>query len=717
MKKYLSLLFCFLLLFGLWSSPVSAMEMMGATVTYSTTGDSFDPEVFAKVGDAIYALNGGIPLALLRYNPADGSHAVEYNHTGKEPLRFLYAQDGALMVLDEAGELFRYDPAEKKLSSVKKFNLSLKSTALDRFFFQNKVPVLLLSNYEENTSKLIWLDDSGKELSLPAEAFYMAMTPYKDGAILAMNYEGFHLIKDGAPSKFETAEENAEFNIDTLFFDEETQTLYATEGNYVYQLDDKLAKTLAGYIPFSASSYMPYVYANKTLLYTVSANSGMDKMLAVLDTTQMHLPEALIKVNGLSGDLANLYNRKNPDLPIATTGMSFSAFTGDASSLANHMKSSDAADVYFFSRSSIRNDLARHGYAEPLDSSAALMGMHDRMYPYLQKQSLYEGKLYFMPYSLSRDSVRFEYDPKVLEGLGFDEADLPKTYDAFVNFVKEAESRIEGTEYSLSEMHQYFSAKMYAANNILVEHFASQLRAGQPIKFNTPEMISLLQNILKVQFETLPNSMNDLAGGSFSTEADKENLLGMNYAYAATALGNKPLPLRIHEGDEPITVASVGNAMVNSLSTNKALSIEFLERFFQILDETTQTYLYSDKNEPVKDPNQIKFIAYLEKQIEEQKKSLAELSENEKKAVQQNIEMMEKDLEETRKRSYSITAEDLSYYKEHIGEYYVLDAELIDFKSEQQTTLIERFFNNQIDPASFLNELDRIVNMSLLESK
>ncbi len=723
MKKLLSLLLCSILLLGALGNNAQAMGMFGGGVMierYSGV-DEFYINSFAKVGDTVYALANSETFGIYTVNISDGSYKLFYDFNDNKlesGVMYVYAQDDKLMLITYSGDIAALNPADKSIEIKGKLDLNLDDIHIDKVVFDGEVPVMYYQHHTANTSALRWMDDSAREVSIPNTMMLMGIAPYKDGAFIAVTFNGYMLIKDGkiTPLQAVSNATSVQLDIGAIFFDKDTQSLYITEGNYIYKLDDNMEKTQVGYIPFAASSYQPYVYQNGSLLYTYNDETN-NSTLSEVKISEMSLPQNVVKVYGLSEELSNTYNRKNPDMPIATGGRTGMSVLGDATMLANHMKGSDANDVYFFFTNDMSNSLAKHGYIEPLTGSEKLMANYNRMYPYIQDAASYNGTYYFMPTALNRSSLNFQYDPKALEALGMKEDELPTNYADFIRFLKEAEELAEDSEYKMFEYQESTPIKLLVSGNLLQENFAMQLRAGEKIQFNTPQMLSVMKAINDVQFDTLPNSLQEL---DFISEMDveKQYLLKSSSKYIGIEYDQKPLPLSIEDGKQPLILVSMPNAVVNALSPNKAAAIQFLERFSDTIDEVTQTCLYSDKTEQVLDQNMLRRIAAEERYLADLQKSLAEEKEEKnKKSIEQDIAQQEAEIAKLKARSYAITSEDLAIYKEQMNDYYILTEKMIDFQSQQQMELLQRFFSGQIEPENFLSEFDRIVNMSMMEGE
>lgn len=717
MRRTISLFVCVIFWFSMFASPVSAMSDGMLIPEYQAENGLNSFEKFSVLDGKIYTFSYKGEPKISLYNPEDKSLTPVFSLDPTFSLAEMYSFDGHLILLDYHGKVLSYNPADGNVKKESKLPISLDDASVECVIYAENKPILQIRNDANNSILLYWADGSGRKEKLPKKSYFTSISPYKDGTFLGAGYEGISLIKDGKAEMLDLPELQIPFHVGVFFYKADEEKLYFSQSNYLYELNENFEIKIVGFLPFSAESFIPCQFIDNSLYYMVEIEDS-ESQLQILSLDTLFLPEQIVRVSGMDSRMSNAYNKANPDFPIASTGFMAWDLENDPVKLATNMKGEDAADVYFLYDYDVevREALSKHGYAESLECSEALMALYDKFYPYLKKSISYEGKPYFFPYHLRLSHPPFEYNVKGLEELGFYEEDLPKTYLDFVKFVKALEPLTEDGDLKIFEMEEFVNHKREILFTMLEENFGLQLRSGDPVQFNNPEFVEILEQISAIQFDRLSSGKGFGSGGDIIDMP--EFLFPRSSKYAGVSPGFKPLPLSISEDSEPIFLVKPAIAFVNVLSPNKTAAIAFLERFAKTLDPVTETYLYTDKTEPILDPYRLRNIQNLEKKIAEIEKNLANPSnKKKKKAMEQDLRIAEKQLEDSKKKTYLLSPEDIAYYKANHQYYYVLKEQFLDFKNEQLRNLLERFYLKQIDIAGFLNELDRIVNMALLEGK
>lgn len=721
MKRILSLFLSMLLAFSQLAIPRSAMAIAifgGGAAMEATLDAQFEEnsiELFCVVDGKIYTYRVRINSIISLYNPEDKSEVPIFKLDSSISVHKMYQKDGLLMLVSSDGKQYACNPADASITEVENFPLNLDDVYIAQIHYLEGKPIFQMEDITGGNGFLYWADGSNKRISLPRERYFENLSIYKDGTFIGLSFDGIYLITENNVEKLSPDTQELIYDYGVFFYDAPSDKIYVSNGNYLYALDNTYQKTAMGFLPIILEGYSMWQYIDGKIYYL--DRDGEQNSLEIFTLASLNLPTSLVKVTGLDSHLSNAYNKANPDFPIANTGYLDWSLAMDPAKLATSMKGQDAADVYFLDTNSISTALSKHGYAESLASSEILSTLHNRFYPYLQAATQYEGKPYFLPYDLNLSNTGFTYHIKGMEELGYKPEDLPKTYLEFIKFIKELESETEDSEYQIFDMENTVNLKIMLTTNVILELFGSQLRAGEKIQFNHPETIKILQDIFAIQFDRLNNG-EEVDYSNMEFAPGKTALFGFTTKIAGAENGYAPLPLSIREGDAPLFLVNPRLAFVNSLSEKKAEGIKFLERFANVLEERIQTYLYTDKTEPVQDSNLLKYIEKQEKRLAQFKESIAaNPNEKERKAAEQDLVAHKQSLENMRKNTYLISEEDLAFYKANVENYYILSQQLLNFSNEQQMSLIERFYNGQIDVATFLNELDRIVNMALLEAK
>lgn len=704
MKKYIALFCTLLLLFGNFGNVFANENIIGAI---APTEDFYVQQVIQLDGK-VYVLNSS---KLYQYSIEENKIELVLDMSEQNIDRVL-AHQGQFIGIDYFGKMYTIDIAQKQIKETKNQYKIENEQFLQNAFSINGELVLAVQGNDE-TLQVIWTADNST-VKIQGQ-YFNDLIPWGD-KILGVSYEGFYSIDKSKAEKIEGITEQT-FDMSNVFYDPQTDAVYYTKGNFVFRFDKDWKSHKVGYIAF-ANEFGKHCFADGVLVYT--AGNGEELSINKLVLNDMQLPDNVLNVYGMDSNLANAYNRKNPDLPIAALPANFAGdLYGDAAALAQHFKSENAADVYFINFKGVSKVLAELGYAEPLDSSAKIKEHFARFYPFVQEAMQQNGKIYYLPSEIRTENMTFNADAEALDELGVDVKNI-QTYQQFMHTLQELEIKIEDGEKTLFDSEGVL-VREALTGQVLSDIFAYQLKNGQAIKFNTPQTAEMLQDINQVRFETIPNSIEEFEPEN-GMAVDGNGLFSMEYSYTRRAWGNPKisykLSLRPFAEQEPIQVFNTKYLAVNALSPNKEKGIAFAERLLDIFSEEHKTMLYTDINDPVLNKDTVKNIQSIEKLIAERKKELDTLEDkNFEKIIKEDIANMEKDLERTKHFSYSITKEMIEDYNANQDKLYILDANLIDFKNEQLMQLLQRYIKGQVEILPFLQEFDHIISMAHLESK
>lgn len=143
--------------------------------------------------------------------------------------------------------------------------------------------------------------------------------------------------------------------------------------------------------------------------------------------------------------------------------------------------------------------LMEKGFCVDLSDSEVLMANVSRMHPQIVKQAMHDGRLYAWP-----DSIGFVYlqiaEDVWLEA-GFTQEDVPQSFPEFLDFLERWCDRIEEEPEANIRVFTGWDASSYTsavytawlARLLLDQAMMQQQYAGESLRFNSPELLSLLE--------------------------------------------------------------------------------------------------------------------------------------------------------------------------------------------------------------------------------
>ncbi len=318
---------------------------------------------------------------------------------------------------------------------------------------------------------------------------------------------------------------------------------------------------------------------------------------------------------------------------------------GSFSDILQAMMNQDSStDIYCLDMSSsVFESLFKRGFMAPLNSSEKLMKLVDGMYPAASSSVKSDGNLLAVPLSASGSSIG--YNPNALTRAGLTEADLPKTWDAFFDFLNQLPSRLEGTNV---RVFPYWSTISEVRQSLLVlilsDYEAYTRKNGISLSFDDPVLQQLLERLGQLNGEALGLRSDEEEISDEEWVEDGYLLeLGVPTTIASYGSVSVPLLLSINDGD-PVSSYQVNCVFINPYSAHIPEAIAYIET---VSDHIMKWDLYSmspENNEPIRYPDFEETKEYLTQTIAEYK---SQLEETEDPDTREMLEQMLGDMEES----------------------------------------------------------------------
>ena len=572
---------------------------------------------------------------------------------------------------------------------------------------------------------------------------------YKDGLMLARYanweelYDNGNQVKqpevatiDLASGEITRLAELTSANAGSMVYDAATDSVYFADATLVYRFDSSFsAPTAVGYLiggsSYGRSNGNAVLYKDR---YLIGDWDDEERILSATIDPAL-LPSRTLRITNAwySEEAIRAYAKAHPD--VAIEYIELSGYTAEF--YQSHMQSPQAADIYMLSLPySPYAALEHYGLLTDLSGSEKLLSLVSSMYPNMTSAYLKDGKLYGLPVSISASVMG--YYPAAFEKIGLSEEDVPATFDELMDFLLDwyYDYYDDYSEISLFEWSPELRDSLFSL--IFQQQVLNCQAANVPLTFKGAEMQKLLGRLDSQEMRTVMEELGpkrDESGNIVTVFEWSEEPTSLFSSYANPMPSRyqswnppKTLLLRMSEDDDPAIQASVSLLVINRASQNQDLAMDLLEYISENLYQDLLTAMVPDVADPIEVSYYQDNIAFYQERIAEYQKELDKLEnadpDDEETALmissyQENLQYMQDrlvDIEENERWAFS--AEDILYYKESIAPYLVVaDSSIFTGTDNPAQSSIQRYIDGAMDAASFISEIDRIVNMMQMEGR
>lgn len=581
----------------------------------------------------------------------------------------------------------------------------------DACFLNGKL-YALVQNDDWNYDLRMFDLDSGKAetISLSSDNQFQELTPYKDGlALLSWNQLSYFDPATGALEAL-LGVQNA-----TGLTTDQAGHIYLRAGDEIWS-DRDGAFAVVGYGETGAANYGTRgaaILGEYTYVY-------LQDTPCLRDTSPDNKPEFSLRVSGASGDMTEAlkaFAKLYPNVPVVRDDSTWFASTQQ---VADHMKGATPSDLYGFSLMYVNlSTLAKKEYIAPV----SLPDYEARLSKKYSEALSYNGQMYAVPMYVDASSMGVSV--KALQKIGLTEADVPKTYADFLDFIDTWQSKYasEFPEMSLFEGMQYNDMKGQLITSILHGYELQCIAEGEDISFSSPDLQRLLEKLNQTDFDGFYDPSNEdttAAGGVITYSYGEDNTpsaVFSNYVNATVENWDDRytlMPLSLTDDGKPYIGVTMSVMTVNPATEHKEAALALLQCIVEHLDPTYQIALLPDMNEPVENTYMIKELANMQERISKLQAAYDAGDDQRKTELKDYLEELKTNLKDSERYRYRVTAEQITQFRAR-DEYLVPDTGSVLGNSEELTALYARLRDKSIDPANFLRELNRKVQMMLLE--
>ena len=671
----------------------------------------------ATDGEKLYAILSVTSMA------SDGSDG--YEQTAE--IRELTLEDGKVVL----GEATGIDAGDLKVenrygSYISSFN---SCTMVGDTFFGTV--------WDDNgNQKLYSMKLDGSTSPVDIENVYM-FAPYKDGQLLVETYDynggGMTLCAYDPESESVTTltAQQQEEQIYGIAYSTETDRLFFLKDGYImaaenFDLDNaqQVGQLSSNYYSDAAGLLMPgdfYVY----ITYDVTC---------VRNTDPEALPSETITVmnaNYIGAVVSAYYSFGNthPD-----TGVVISNGGMDDKRIIDAMMNRDSSvDIYSLGVSMQAYDsLFNRGYIAELNDSQLLTDAVEKMYPGIREALERDGKIVAIPIGIYGDTLG--YNAEAFEKIGVSADEIPDNWPEFLELLKSLEGKLpeDGSVKVFNGDITVSDARSMMVDAIF-SSYASYLDVkGQETGYNTPELRSMLEAALQLDYEALgfqPDQETTDEGTVYysgmvtigGTDSDS-NQKWLLETYTSCTLGNMygdtmPLLLSVVKGEEAPVPARMTVAFINPFTEHMDAALAFMEEIYKQLPNEA-LYNFSDAlNEPVRYSGYEASRKEMEKYIAEITSQLETADPVDKPVLEQNKKAMEDGLADYEKNSWLISAAQIEWYRNHADRLHVTRYNYLDGTGDENNIyeMKQQMVNGQMSVDSFLQEIDRTARMMAME--
>lgn len=592
----------------------------------------------------------------------------------------------------------------------------------------------MLSVYDPSDRPAVYqLDvESGEGEYIDGPEEISGIAPYEDGKLLIRSYQYEERCVEFWI--YDPEEESLEPACEPIELGEEDRNsfsgmAYSRESGRLFYLDDGYVKAMDGF---------DYATAEPVAELSTAGDGGRSGLLLpgdrfvycsydgvfVRQTDPGALPETRLVVrNGgyseATTDAYYAFGSAHPDVAVVLNG----DYQEDDALIESMMNRDDSTDVYILQMSRLAFDaLYNRGFMAELDSEEIAEAV-GRMYPPIRDALTRDGEVVAVPVSVYGWVPGL--DVEGFEKIGIAQEALPGNLKELIEFLPTIPERLPD-DGSITLFNEYETQESVRSEllGLILETWRTQSNAsGRELRYDDPELKELMEAALELDYEALglPEG-DDTQGYSYSYTFGQERKYHLVQFSAGCTFGNfysdaTPTPMSPVSGEEGYIPLTLTVAFVNPFSKNVALAQEFLEELVRNMETATRYSVSDELNEPVRNEDMLNYIDEIEESIEESRAKLQKAEDVDKPAIEEEIANLERAVEDLRKNSWTVSQEDIDWYRAHAGQLTVDRYNFLNAADEdgELSDMAEQLLEGRVSVEDFLNEADRKVRMRAME--
>ena len=578
-------------------------------------------------------------------------------------------------------------------------------------------------------------DGTGREIDLEidSEEYINCLCAYRDGKLLSMRSrwgsEGVTVMVASVDPESEEAEDLITIptvgysSSGSMVYSEKLDALYYIMNGELYRIEgmDPSTNQAVSDMPLDSYSQSAPILTEDGLFiasnYETVVRRNTDptlraeKRLKVQNQYNQSVDSAYYAFTNKHGDIEVVLTQQVEDVVQAM------------------MNRSPSVDVYcLYASSAEYSAVFTRGYMAELTGSETIASVVNNIYPAFKDWCVKDGEIVALPIELYFNSRG--YSPKAFEKIGLTEEDIPTTWIELYEMLEPLTERLKDYP-DVSLFEPYYSKEMLKRDlfsNMLQDYMVFIGQPGNEFKFDTPLFRALMDAYLAIDFDALglPEDDEEASTKVYAVRADggMGATLFSSYAdisartYALTS-DQKPLLLALSEDVEPAIMGELCVVFVNPFSEHREDAIAFVEEIANSLDDVLRIHILPTENEPVLDPYYDTTLKSYDDMIATAKAQLEAAPEDDKKAYEDMVTEYEgyrKEYEDNYK--YAASAESIAQYRTYADRLKITPYLGLGRDNAQEFyTLVSQFTDGQIDADAFIKNIDKKLQMMMLEGQ
>jgi len=725
------------------------------------------PSQLAVVEDTLYIMRERVGLYAYRLGDAEPVQLMDFTKTDftGEPitegqimidmyswddesariprLQYLFAGDGALYGLTAQYDAIYIFNTEK---SVFERGAALDSEGMSdpynkgNSMWARKVAVaggklyMLVDNYNTYVPEIKEFDlETGAKRDIMVEQI-SAFEPYKPGQLLVGMDEYNYRIQEIGVLDLATGKVEKKLNIKgdwrNMAYDLGADALYIWRAGEV--------RRSVGFGEFETVAYITSIddYAKAALLPGgyMAFDANNSSQIAIRNLDSAYMPAGTVKFMGASvyDDFMRALIQKHPELPItfADQNAMYEEYGKSRSTQEEIIAAALTVDAGAFDILSLYmpyTDVAMlydKGYLGDFGSNPAIEAAFEGMAPAVRDVFTRNGKIIAVPIQYSVN-IPLSYSPKAFAAAGLTEDDVPRTYEAYIDFLvrwtRDYADEYPDLQLYSNNMGDYL--KQDLAGKILAAQIALCAYNGEPLTFDTPAVRALFQKLDTTDFKSIETSRMDWENYDRQEAMNMKELFRDYGELQVTGyyFDEDYLPLLLSlDADTPgLAQATVGVLCVTPNAADSPLVAEVMKYIMEDMPPALRINLYPGENEPIRNPNYEYEVARAQKDFE-QMRYVAENAEGAARtAAQENMKWYEEYMGNIAKwYEWSVPDAAIARYRQYQDQIVVVPAASYSFYyTDDINTLMSRFYDGQLKGEPFIVELSQKVRMMMLENQ
>jgi hypothetical protein len=442
----------------------------------------------------------------------------------------------------------------------------------------------------------------------------------------------------------------------------------------------------------------PIVASHGTITET-GVYAACDMFFVFIRDTTCEMENIVLHLGGpaFSRGLTMGFLEQNPSLSIE----SVEQVTNDSINSAL-LSRSDAVDVYVFATLLSNGfELMRdRGYCLPLESAAVSEAL-SAMYPNLAEYVTADGVICGMPYDYQMQR-RAGVNMDIWRAMGLSDDALPRTWSEFLTFLRDQWPGLseKNPAYALCREDDNGREMIYAW--ILNDYNTLLHNSGRGLTYSSEEFRGTMEIFDGMDFSALPND----------SEAERGDCLFSFNCFVSPEESYQPfeyLPLSFSADAPPTAPVAMYIAVINPFSSHKEEALAYVEYLATHMTDTARLALCPDAREPILREDLPESAAEFLSEYDALNARIA--SEGDAALIEARDDMINAHAE-----YFVATPRSIAAYRERItGVQIVCDYAINETDYEDIYGLRDNYFSGGITLESFINEMDRILSMRVME--